>query len=140
MERTLPGRQPIHTVYGGAHLFRADTATRLGATARRALEEYAPDAATLATALDLNAAAAERVLPRVRAKLEQEPVEDFRLDFEDGYGTRSDAEEDGHAVSAAREVAAGFKAGTLPPNFVITLPKITEAEQSRTMKFTVMTV
>ncbi len=27
----------------------------------------------------------------------REPVEDFRIDFEDGYGIRPDAEEDGHA-------------------------------------------
>jgi len=28
-------RQPVHTVYGGAHLFKSDSATRLGALARR---------------------------------------------------------------------------------------------------------
>ena len=32
-------RQPVHTVYGGAHLFRADTAKRLGQVAERALAE-----------------------------------------------------------------------------------------------------
>jgi citrate lyase beta subunit len=48
-------------------------------------------------------------------KLTREPVEDFRLDFEDGYGVRSDEEEDGHAQTAAQEVAAGLRAGTLPP-------------------------
>ena len=40
-------------------------------------------------------------------KLEREPVEDLRIDFEDGYGARPDAEEDGHAVDCAREVARG---------------------------------
>jgi citrate lyase beta subunit len=43
------------------------------------------------------------------AKLRTEPVEDFRIDFEDGYGFRSEEEEDGHAVSAATELAAAFK-------------------------------
>ena len=38
------GRQPVHTVYGGAHLFKADTAKKLGDMAVRALEQYAPDA------------------------------------------------------------------------------------------------
>jgi len=108
-------RQPIHTVYGGAHLFRADTAARLGATARRVLHEYAPDAATLASVLGCPLANADTIYDRVVEKLQREPVEDFRLDFEDGYGNRPDPEEDGHAASAAREVAAAFAGGTLPP-------------------------
>ncbi|MDP9291069.1 MAG: phosphoenolpyruvate kinase, partial [Verrucomicrobiota bacterium] len=41
-------RQAVHTVYGGAHLFKADSAKKLGAVALRSLEEYAPDATTLA--------------------------------------------------------------------------------------------
>ena len=36
-------RQPVHTVYGGAHLFTADTAGKLGQLARRALETYGAD-------------------------------------------------------------------------------------------------
>jgi len=156
-----PGRQPVHTVYGGGHLFRADTASRLGDIARRAMAEYAPDAGTLDGILGLGAHA-EPVHARIVEKLGREPVEDFRIDFEDGYGNRPDAEEDGHVAGAAREVAAGLKAGTLsafigirikplneelrarslrtlhlflatlvgeagrlPPNFVVTLPKIT---------------
>src|SRR6185436_16795263 len=46
-------RQPVHTVYGGAHLFRADLTQKLGAAARRTLDEYAPDAATFARAIGL---------------------------------------------------------------------------------------
>jgi hypothetical protein len=42
-------------------------------------------------------------------------VEDFRIDFEDGYGHRPDDEEDEHARSAAKELAEGMAAGTLPP-------------------------
>ena len=38
-----PGRQPVHTVYGGAHLFKADLPQKLGAVALRTLEEHAPD-------------------------------------------------------------------------------------------------
>ena len=51
--RAYPGepeeRQPVHTVYGGAHLFRADSAPKLGALALAALDEYAPDARVLRT-------------------------------------------------------------------------------------------
>lgn len=108
-------RQPVHTVYGGAHLFTADTARKLGELSLRALETYAPDPAALADAIGLPAHLAPTVYERVVAKLRREAVEDFRIDFEDGYGIRPDDEEDGHAAAAAREVAAGLAAGTLPP-------------------------
>ncbi|HEX8825507.1 MAG TPA: phosphoenolpyruvate kinase, partial [Archangium sp.] len=48
-----PRRQPIHVVYGGAHLFKAETASKLAEVALRSLEEHAPDARTLARALGL---------------------------------------------------------------------------------------
>lgn len=161
-----PARQPVHTVYGGAQLFKSDTPRKLGVLALRSLEQYAPDAATLAGAIGLDAAQAGMVYARVVEKLQREPVEDFRIDFEDGYGNRPDDEEDGHAAAAGREVAAGMKngtispfigirikpftqelmrrgvrtmdifltslldaAGALPPNFVVTLPKIQLPEQ-----------
>ena len=75
----------------------------MGALALRTLEEFAPDAETLASALGLSSGLAAVVRARVVEKLRREPVEDYRIDFEDGYGSRPDAEEDGHAVSAARE-------------------------------------
>lgn len=192
-------RQPVHTVYGGAHLFKSDSAARLGKVAARALTDHAPDFVIFARALGLPRAnelpdvldyatglkqklandpdavrednpavwMAHMIYTRVQEKLNREPVEDFRIDFEDGYGNRPDAEEDGHAESAAIEVAKGMESGTLPPfigirikplneelrvrslrtldifvstvldrsggrlldNFVVTLPKITSAEQ-----------
>ena len=114
-----PQRQPVHTVYGGAHLFKADAARKLGAVALRALDEHAPDAATLASVTGADPASADRIYARVRDKLAREPVEDFRIDFEDGFGSRPDHEEDGHAQLAANEVAAGLSAGTLPPSIGI---------------------
>lgn len=131
---TASSRQPIHTVYGGAHLFKADTAAKLGATARRVMAEHAPDAAALASALGLSASTAERVYARVRDKLTREPVEDFRLDFEDGYGNRPDAEEDGHAHSAAVEVATGAKNGTLPPFIGIRIKNLGEELRDRALR------
>ncbi|HYW08369.1 MAG TPA: hypothetical protein VE913_15530 [Longimicrobium sp.] len=119
--------QPVHTVYGGAHLFSAGTAGRLGALALRAMDEHAPDAATLAAALGCP----EAVWDRVRDKLRREPVEDFRIDFEDGYGVRSDAEEDGHAHAAAAEVARGMAAATLPPRIGIRVKALTEETRVR---------
>ncbi|MDA2914604.1 phosphoenolpyruvate kinase, partial [Acidobacteriia bacterium AH_259_A11_L15] len=110
-------RQPVHTVYGGAHLFRRDAARRLGAAALRALEQFAPDFATFARVLALpgDDQLARTLYTRVVQKLQREPVEDFRIDFEDGFGFRPDPEEDHHAVRAAEEVAAGMAAAALPP-------------------------
>lgn len=159
-----PGtRQPVHTVYGGSHLFKSDTTRKLGQLALKALAQYAPAPATLAEAVGIDPHLAERVYARVQEKLQREAVEDFRIDFEDGYGIRPDAEEDGHAEESARQCKKGLADGTLspfigirikslsgelagrslrtldlfltslggklPPNFVVTLPKITSPAQ-----------
>lgn len=169
-ESQYPGprgdRQPVHTVYGGAHLFRADTARRLGEKALQSLDQYAPDfvafakavelpgvdrlddspeaAATLAKSISANPGAARKenrpawlahtAYQRIREKLQREPVEDFRIDFEDGFGNRPDAEEDHHAASAAREVAAGMVAGTLPPFVGIRIKPFTEELRNRSIR------
>lgn len=129
-------RQAVHTVYGGAHLFQADSARKIGAVALRSLEENAPDAAALAEALGMSGdmALAQVVHDRIREKLEREPVEDFRLDFEDGYGNRPDPEEDEHAAGAAAEVARGLKEGTLPPFIGIRIKPLNEDLRARSMR------
>ncbi|MBI3404618.1 MAG: phosphoenolpyruvate kinase, partial [Acidobacteria bacterium] len=129
-------RQPVHTVYGGAHLFKSDTPRRLGELALRSLEDYAPHADTFARALGMSVSPemAGKIHARVQEKLRREPVEDFRLDFEDGYGNRPDAEEDGHAVSAAREIAAGLTAGTLSPYIGIRIKPFTEELRERSLR------
>lgn len=127
-------RQPIHTVYGGAHLFRSDTAARLGSLALQAFETYAPDAETFAKAIGLPASLAEVVFARVGEKLDREAVEDFRIDFEDGYGVRPDDEEDAHAGSAAREMAKGYAAGTLPPFIGIRIKPLSEESYGRSLR------
>jgi citrate lyase beta subunit len=107
-------RQPVHTVYGGAQLFKSDTTKKLGTIALRSLDEHAPDPITFARAIGLERDE-ETVYSRVVEKLKREPVEDFRIDFEDGYGNRPDDEEDRDAARCAAEVAAGLQNGTLPP-------------------------
>jgi citrate lyase beta subunit len=194
-------RQPIHTVYGGAQLYKADTTGRLGELALRSMDVFGRDAIEFATGVGflgantLDAAqlshfqatyasdpeALRRISPeawlahtvyaRVRKKLEREAVEDFRIDFEDGFGARPDSEEDAVAVAAAHQVARGIAERSLPPfigiriksmgeewklraartleifvdtllaasggrlpdNFVVTLPKVTIADQPRTL-------
>src|SRR5260370_22603123 len=67
-------RQPVHTVYGGAQLFRSDSADALGRKALETLRRYAPDTAALAEATGIPTAVAATVYERVVAKLEREPV------------------------------------------------------------------
>jgi citrate lyase beta subunit len=169
-QRRYPGigaeRQPVHVVYGGAHLFRSGTTRRLGDLAQRSLEEYASDYAAFAKAIGLagsdrlpsspEAAAsiakaiesdpllgrrdnpdawlAHTIYRRVREKLRREPVEDFRLDFEDGYGNRPDDEEDSHAASSADEVSAGMDAGELPPFIGIRIKPLSEELRERSIR------
>jgi citrate lyase beta subunit len=129
-----PQRQPVHTVYGGAHLFKADSAHKLGALALKILHEHAPDAETLAAAIDLDPAAADRIYRRVVDKLTREAVEDFRIDFEDGFGSRPDHEEDEHALLAANEAAAGLRDRTLPPSIGIRIKPLTEELKRRSLR------
>ena len=124
----------MHTVYGGAHLFKWDTAVKLGQLATRFFQSFAPDAGTFGNALDIPESIRETVYERVREKLAREAVEDFRIDFEDGYGTRSDAEEDGHAVSAAEEVLRGMERGSLPPFIGIRIKTFSEELHARSIR------
>lgn len=131
---------PIHVLYGGAHLFRPGLARRAGEVALAALDTHGYP-------LPLG----EGVEERLRDKLRHNPVEDFRIDFEDGYGRRDDSDEDAHARAAVEALAAEppshrvgirlkpfdtatesramrtlelFLAAPLPAGFVVTLPKI----------------
>lgn len=127
-------RQPVHTVYGGAHLFKADTAGKLGQLALRALEQNAPDAEIFGVALDLPKPLRATVYSRVVEKLKREPVEDFRIDFEDGYGNRPDEEEDGHAVAIGQELARGLEAKTLPPFIGIRIKTLSRELHLRSLR------
>ncbi len=173
LARRYPGdpgtRQPVHTVYVPADAFAPGTVRSWGDQALAALDAHAPDAAALAAVLGIPDGLAGPVYERVRAKLEREPVEDLRIDFEDGYGPRPDAEEDAAAARAARLVARAYENGTaapymgirmkcmeaavrdrgirtldifltglmeaggLPAGLVLTLPKVTYAEQVTAM-------
>ena len=107
------GRQPVHTVYVPADAFGAGLAPAWGA---RALEALDASPGLLAGVLGAEVGPeAGAVLPLVRAKLAAEPIEDLRIDFEDGYGSRSDAEEDQHVAAAARALAEAQSDGTSPP-------------------------
>jgi citrate lyase beta subunit len=127
-------RQPIHVVYGGAQRFKSDTAKRMGTLALETLRVYAPDAETLAGAAGMELRTAEVVYPKVVAKLVNEPVEDFRIDFEDGYGYRADGEEDAHATDAAIQLARAMREGKLPPFTGIRIKPLTRLLERRAMR------
>ncbi|HEY0159848.1 MAG TPA: phosphoenolpyruvate kinase [Thermoanaerobaculia bacterium] len=136
--RRFPGsageRQPVHTVYGGAHLFKSDTTRKLGEKAVRILDEQGVDPFVFARAIGVDDSRAETVWQRVVEKLAREPVEDFRVDFEDGYGNRPDEEEDRQAEIVARELAAGMQDGTLPPFIGIRIKPFTQELMRRGLR------
>ena len=107
-------RQPVHTVYVPADRFTADLPGRWGAQAMELVADHGGMEKLCRTA-GLEPGLAAQVAPRVTAKLEREPIEDLRLDFEDGYGTRSDDDEDRDAVTAATVLADAMVDGTGPP-------------------------
>ncbi|MGN8025504.1 DUF6986 family protein [Microbacterium sp. 22242] len=106
-------RQPVHTLYVPADRYRPDLPASFGATAGEAVAAFGGTVA-LAQAVGLGHLA-EQLAPLVDAKLEREPIEDLRLDFEDGYGARPDDEEDADAILAAERVAAAVAEGSAPP-------------------------
>jgi citrate lyase beta subunit len=160
-QQTYPGdkpdRQPVHTVYGGANLFKADTCVKMGEIAVRNLQTYAPNFVVLANVLQLNGYEhlphhqseiealtnklnampatvrkqepgwlAYTVYNKIIQKLQTEAVEDFRIDFEDGFGNRPDDEEDATAVQAARELATGMRNNSISPFIGIRIKPFTE--------------
>ena len=141
----------MHTAYVPADAFGADTAREWGTAALSLLHAHAPRPDALGVD--------DEVYARVVAKLEREPVEDLRVDFEDGYGDRPADEEDRHARAAGTALvppqtrASGLRiksfepatraralrtldlllssAGRVPEGFVVTLPKVSAPEQVR---------
>ncbi len=129
-------RQPVHTVYGGAHLFKPEIGSSLGAMALETMRTCGPDPAAFADFVGMRGAEAlvRTVYQRTIAKLEREPVEDYRIDFEDGYGVRTEAEEDAHAVSTARAVARGVSEPDFPPFIGIRIKPFTQASRARSVR------
>lgn len=167
-QKIYPGdraeRQPVHTLYGGANLFKFDAAQALGERALEIFNAYAPDFVSFGKAFGLEgiaqlpknvtAASIKKVyekLPKekkrshpaylsyevyhkVIKKLQVEAIEDFRIDFEDGFGNRSNEEEDATAVNAAKEVAKGMRKKTLPPFIGIRIKPFTEEMKERGLR------
>ncbi|KQU45932.1 aldolase [Rhodococcus sp. Leaf278] len=91
------GGQPSHTVYVSAADASANVPAEWGTAASTILDAHPEAFAELDTA---------NVLPVVRERLSTAPIQDLRIDFEDGYGWRSDVVEDRHATAAGAALAA----------------------------------
>ncbi len=128
------GRQPVHTFYVPADRFAATTPADLGAEALRLLEAHAPDAAAFGEVFGLSPELAPRVRERVAAKLAKEPVEDLRIDFEDGYGTRPDGEEDAHVAQAVEAVAQAYPVRGLPHYWGLRVKSFADGGHERAMR------
>jgi citrate lyase beta subunit len=130
-------RQPVHTVYVPADHMAPGLAADWGGRAREALDRHAGGAAALAEATGMDAALAAGVYPGVLDKLAREPIEDLRLDFEDGYGPRPDEREAATRRRGVRTLDVFLSAllaeAALPGGFVVTLPKVTDVRQVEAM-------
>lgn len=116
-------RQPVQTLYVPADRFRASSAVDAGTHAARLFEAFAPDGQALGAAVGIDPQAvgidgaplAVEVRDRVAVKLANEPVEDIRCDFEDGYQGYDDDREDADATEVGHAIAEAWRAGLLPP-------------------------
>ena len=116
LERAYPGedgrRQPVHTVYVPADTYSPELPRQWGDAALALVAEHG-GMSTLCDELGLARELGDQVAERVTAKLTRAPVEDLRLDFEDGYGERGPTE-DTDSVRAAGLLADAVRAGTAP--------------------------
>jgi citrate lyase beta subunit len=132
-ERDSP--QPVHTLIEGAQHFTFDVAARRGAFALGVLDRYAPDTPTFGRALGIAAhPELDAINHRVREKLAHEPIEDYRIDFEDGFGMHADADEDRQALLVAEQIARGVRDRTLPPSLGVRIKPLNEDLRKRSVR------
>jgi citrate lyase beta subunit len=118
-----PGRQPVHTAYVPADSYAADIPQGWGSEALAALDEHADKFALVVGDAD--------IIRRVKAKLADEPVEDLRIDLEDGYVGHDDTEEDEHARTTAHALAESQQDETAPPFAGVRIKSFDAATRAR---------
>lgn len=129
------GRQPVHSVYVPADRVDADLPTRWGSAALVALEEAGGIQHLIAVhGLVKDPAEAERIGEQVLDKLSREPIEDLRIDFEDGYGDHGDATEDAAVTAAVESIRTAEAAGKLPPFVGIRFKCLEPATRARGLR------
>lgn len=126
-------RQPVHTVYVPADRFTATLSAGWGEEALNAVEKQG-GIGSLCAAIGVPADLIEEIGGKVIEKLRREPIEDLRLDFEDGYGGRTDFEEDADTLKAAEAVSAAAGDGTSPPFIGIRFKSFEETTRARGLR------
>jgi hypothetical protein len=127
-------RQPVHTVYVPADRFHRDLVAEWGAAAAAAMAKHAPTAEDMAAATGFDPEHVRDVWAGVIDKLEREPIEDLRVDLEDGYGQRPDEEEDRHALAAGHAIAAAAAAHVAPPFIGIRFKSLEDGTRRRGLR------
>jgi citrate lyase beta subunit len=157
------GRQPVHTCYIPADRYHRHAHREWGDIALDALTTHGKRPRHFAHLIDADVDAIEEIWPALLEKLQSEPIEDLRVDFEDGYGRRDDSEEDDHVAQALEsmctnatpfigariksfeavtrdralatldQLVSGLARHGFPDEFVITLPKVSAVEQVEVM-------
>ena len=129
------GDAPVHTLYGGAHLFKSTTVAKLGKLAAAHLAQHAPDAAALTAALGWQPHPDDKPrYDRLVRRLNAAPIEDLRIDFEDGYGERPDVDEDAQAARVGEQVAIALVQKSLPRFFGLRIKALTERHWRRSAR------
>jgi citrate lyase beta subunit len=126
--------QPVHTVYVPADRVTPGIVAEWRHAAMELLHRHVFAPTELASLFDLDIDLATPVHDRLRKKLAAEPIEDLRIDFEDGYGFRPWDEEDRHVESAAAAVAAMHEDGTLPRRWGLRVKSFADGDPRRSIR------
>ena len=127
--------QPVHTFIEGAQRFSFDVARRRAKEALNAMDTFAPTGEVFGRAMGMpDHPKLGTIMGRIREKLDHEPIEDYRIDFEDGFGVKSDAEEDHEVASVALEITRGRRARSLPPALGVRVKPLTEELRGRAVR------
>ncbi|MDP4509456.1 DUF6986 family protein [Nonomuraea turcica] len=129
-----PGWQPVHTVYVPADRFSARTVADWRDQALSLVKAHLGGPDELAEVFGVPGRLAASVQELVLRKLAHEPIEDLRVDFEDGYGVRPDPVEDGHVEQAAEAVAALHAAGALPRRWGPRVKSFADGDPGRSVR------
>jgi citrate lyase beta subunit len=131
-----PCQHLSHVLYGGAHLFSEGTFSKIKSLAKDVFDFAIPDPGSIRTLIgtDCSEGFYHQLYDRLAAKMNSEPLEDYRIDFEDGYGVRADEEEDHHAVQAAKTLSQLAASGNVPRSVGFRIKPLSVGSMRRSLK------
>lgn len=128
-----PAWQPLHTVYVPADAYQPDLPHQWGSAALETLERVVKTPAALASLVDADPALGSRIFTSVSRKLASHPIEDLRLDFEDGLSCGPE-EEDRLIPQLAPRLLAAQEAGLMPAAWGIRFKSLERATRERGLR------